>query len=99
LSSTALFPEWPDPELCEDALERVGTTLDQFDRLLDHRLTRRERQVVQLMSRGHSYQQTADELGLSIETVKSHLKSARRGLAARNTVHAVAEALRKGLIR
>jgi DNA-binding CsgD family transcriptional regulator len=99
LSSTALLPEWQDPDLREEALERVGTTLEQVERLLDHRLTRRERQVVELMSRGHSYQQTADALGLSIETVKSHLKSARRGLAARNTVHAVAEALRKGLIR
>lgn len=41
---------------------------------------------------------TADVLGLAVETVKTHMKRARRKLQAKNTAHACSEALRRGLI-
>jgi len=57
--------------------------------------TRRERQVLQLWSYGLDYQEIADEMGVSIETVKTTAKTAIRRMQARNGKHAVANALRR----
>lgn len=62
------------------------------------KLTRRQRQIVQLLADGHSTAFAAHELGLSEETVKTHLKKALARLGARNRTHAVAIALRESLI-
>ena len=50
------------------------------------------------MSRGLSYDEAAAEMNVGLETIKEHLKRARRRLDARNTNHAIAEAIRRGLI-
>lgn len=77
----------------EGALERLANSL-----LLPRPLTARQLEVLQLMSRGLGYQETADELGIGLETVKEHLKGARRRLHARNTNQAIADAIRRGLM-
>ena len=58
----------------------------------------RQQQVAQLLAHGLSRQQIADEMGVTLETVKSHLKWVKLNLDANNTTHAVAIALRAGLI-
>lgn len=58
-----------------------------------------ERLALECVSRGLTTQMTADVLGKSYETVKSQLDTAVYVLRAKNRTHAVAEAIRRGLIR
>jgi DNA-binding NarL/FixJ family response regulator len=62
------------------------------------KLTRRQRQILQLLANGESTTVAARELDLSEETVKTHIKIALARLGAKNRTHAVAIALRKCLV-
>jgi DNA-binding NarL/FixJ family response regulator len=62
------------------------------------KLTRRQREILQLLADGGSTSAAAKELGLSEETVKTHTKNVLARLGARNRTHAVAIALRECLI-
>jgi DNA-binding NarL/FixJ family response regulator len=62
------------------------------------KLTRRQREILQLLADGESTTVAARELGLSEETIKTHTKNALARLGARNRTHAVAIALRESLI-
>jgi two-component system, NarL family, response regulator len=62
------------------------------------RLTRRQREILQLLANGESTTVAARELGLSEETIKTHTKNILGRLGARNRTHAVAIALRESLI-
>jgi DNA-binding NarL/FixJ family response regulator len=62
------------------------------------KLTRRQREILQLLADGGSTVVAARELGLSEETVKTHTKNILGRLGARNRTHAVAIALRECLI-
>ena len=62
------------------------------------KLTRRQREILQLIADGESTTVAARELGLSEETIKTHTKNVLARLGARNRTHAVAIALRESLI-
>ena len=62
------------------------------------KLTRRQRQILQLLANGESTTVAARKLDLSEETVKTHTKNVLARLGARNRTHAVAIALRESLI-
>jgi DNA-binding CsgD family transcriptional regulator len=62
------------------------------------RLTQRELSVLKIASEGRTTNEIARALGLGMETVRTHLKKARTKLGARNSAHAVAEAMRRLLI-
>jgi DNA-binding NarL/FixJ family response regulator len=62
------------------------------------KLTRRQRQILQLLANGESTTVAARELDLSEETVKTHMKNAMARLGAKNRTHAVSIALRECLI-
>jgi DNA-binding NarL/FixJ family response regulator len=62
------------------------------------KLTRRQREILQLLANGESTTVAARELDLSEETVKSHTKHTMARLGAKNRTHAVAIALRECLI-
>ncbi|HEX2392999.1 MAG TPA: response regulator transcription factor [Solirubrobacterales bacterium] len=62
------------------------------------KLTRRQREILQLLANGESITVAARKLDLSEETVKTHTKNALGRLGARNRSHAVAIALRECLI-
>jgi two-component system, NarL family, response regulator len=62
------------------------------------KLTRRQREILQLLADGGSTAAAARQLGLSEETVKTHTKNVLARLGARNRTHAVAIALRECLI-
>jgi DNA-binding NarL/FixJ family response regulator len=62
------------------------------------KLTRRQRQILQLLANGESTTVAARELDLGEETVKTHTKNALARLGARNRTHAVAIAIRECLI-
>lgn len=61
-------------------------------------ITRCQGLVLERMAAGHSFESAGADLLIGRETVKSHLSEARRRLVARNTTHAVAMAIRAGLI-
>jgi len=62
------------------------------------KLTRRQREIMQLLADGESTTFAARELDLSEETVKTHMKYALARLGAKNRTHAVAIAVRECLI-
>lgn len=62
------------------------------------KLTRRQREILQLLADGESTTVAARELDLSEETVKTHTKHALARLGAKNRTHAVAIAVRGCLI-
>lgn len=62
------------------------------------KLTRRQRQILQLIADGESTTVAARALDVSEETVKTHTKHALARLGAKNRTHAVAIAVRQCLI-
>lgn len=62
-------------------------------------LSKREREVLVLMSRGYRHRRIADELGLSIATIRTHSRNAYVKLGVSNQAAAVTEAFRRGLIK
>ncbi len=62
------------------------------------KITRRQRQILQLFAEGIGSARAASELGLSEETVNSHAKAVITRLGANNRTQAVAIALRESLI-
>lgn len=62
------------------------------------RLTPRESDVVRLISRGLTYVQVADHLGVSPHTVGSHVKNAYRKLGVRSGAAAVMRAIELRLL-
>jgi DNA-binding NarL/FixJ family response regulator len=61
-------------------------------------ITNRQRQILQLLADGESTTVAARQLGLSEETVKTHMKNILARLGAKNRSHAVAIGLRESLI-
>jgi len=61
-------------------------------------LSTRERETLTLLAAGSSTAQMAQQMGISKETVRNHVKGVLRSLAARSRVEAVAKARRAGLI-
>ena len=61
-------------------------------------LSPREREVLALLSVGQSRAQVADSLGISENTLRAYVNSARHKLGAANVTHAVAMATAKGII-
>jgi DNA-binding NarL/FixJ family response regulator len=61
-------------------------------------LSTREGEIIGLLADGLTGEEVADRLFLSTETVKTHIRNAMMKLEARNRVHAIAIALRDGLI-
>ena len=62
-------------------------------------LTRRETEILEYISNGNSYKQVAYALGICNQTVKNHVTSIIRKLAANDRTHAVVLAMRHGFIR
>jgi DNA-binding NarL/FixJ family response regulator len=61
-------------------------------------LSSREREVLQLVGEGHTNQEIADLLDLSIKTVQSHRASVMQKLQLRDVTHLVRYAVRRGLV-
>ena len=51
-----------------------------------------------LMAEGRTAEAIADEISVSVETVRTHVRNVIRKLQARNRVHAIAIALERGEI-
>ena len=62
------------------------------------RLSPRERETLTLLAAGYSTAQMAEQMNISKETVRNHVRRVLGGLDARSRIEAVAKALRVGLI-
>jgi DNA-binding NarL/FixJ family response regulator len=65
---------------------------------MDDALSQREVDVLQLAATGNSNKRIAHALGLSEETVKTHMKSILAKLRVTDRTHAVAVAARRGIL-
>lgn len=90
LESALADRTYVDPALAGLALvkQRAGGTL----------LTTRECQVLELLAEGLSHEEIGGRLGISGETVRTHLQKASERLGAGTRTQAVATALRLGFI-
>ena len=61
-------------------------------------ITKREEEVLQLIADGLSTQEVADQLYISLKTVKNHLASIYQKLDSRDRTQAVVRAVRMGII-
>lgn len=62
-------------------------------------LTPREREVLELVAQGATNAEIADQLGVSENTIKFHMKNILQKLHVRNRAEVVAYALRSGMIQ
>jgi DNA-binding NarL/FixJ family response regulator len=76
------------------ALLNEGTTKGK-----EEVLTGREIEILELVSRGLTNRAIAEQLYLSVDTVKGHLNDTYRKLGVDDRAHAVALALRQGLLQ
>jgi DNA-binding NarL/FixJ family response regulator len=65
----------------------------------DYQITPHEARVLKLLAAGHNYDTAAFELGVSVNTVRFHVKSIYGKLHVHSKSEAVAKALRSGIIR
>lgn len=61
-------------------------------------LSEREREIIALVADGFTAQQIADKLFVSLDTVETHKRNVIKKLEANNAAHAVAKAVREGMI-
>ena len=73
--------------------------LEIAEHRMDHSLTDRELDVLRRIAAGSSNKIVADELSISEETVKTHVRSILSKLSANDRTHAVTLALKRGLIQ
>jgi DNA-binding NarL/FixJ family response regulator len=91
-----------------DALTRAVDAAAEAERFVDPAtengkrksgaLTKRQREILQLLADGHNTRRIAKRLGLSAETIRTHTKAILNRLDARDRTHAVAIAMRSSLI-
>ncbi len=61
-------------------------------------LSDREQEVLRGLVQGMAYKQVAERMQLSIDTVRSHVRSVYRKLQVHNVAEAVGRAIREGLV-
>jgi DNA-binding NarL/FixJ family response regulator len=65
----------------------------------DARLAPRQLEILQLLAEGHSYKSCAEKLGLSLDTVRFHVRNIYERLHVHSRSEAVWKALESGLVR
>lgn len=76
----------------------AASLIQQRQRNRDQGLTQREREVLRLLADGMTNDQIGEALGISAQTVRTHVQKAMDKLGATTRVQAVATALRRNLI-
>lgn len=75
---------------------KTHTAKSNKQNLLEEEPTKREMEVLQAIAQGLSYQETADTLFISLDTVRSHLRKIYQKLYAKNKIEAIATAQKRG---
>ncbi|MES2569320.1 MAG: response regulator transcription factor [Verrucomicrobiota bacterium] len=79
---------WIPPEVAVHLAERKRGEI----------LSAREREIIHLMAQGEANKQIGDALGITEQTVKSHVKNILGKLQVRDRTEAVTVALRRGIV-
>lgn len=87
-----------EPRLAGALLNRGATRLSAPPPPPARPLSAREKEVLALLTQGHTNQGIADALGLTVNTVKAHVKSVYSKLDINNRAAVVTSAIRLGLI-
>jgi DNA-binding NarL/FixJ family response regulator len=82
----------------EWSVEELGKHEDATAEPLARALSPREQEVLRLIAVGADRQGIADELTISVATVRTHVRNLLRKLGARNRAHAIALAMQHGLL-
>jgi DNA-binding NarL/FixJ family response regulator len=89
-----------NPAVAEQVLNEFRQSeLDRETYVLYAPLSRRELQVLELIARGSTNKEIAQELAISNQTVKNHVSSILRKLAVNGRMQAVIYAIQRGWIR
>lgn len=64
----------------------------------DYQLTNREKEILQLLSKGNSFKMIAADLCISIDTVRTHIKRIYDKLHVRSQIEAVSKAINEKLV-
>jgi DNA-binding NarL/FixJ family response regulator len=86
------------PRVTADLLDRVREAPAPRPLPGEPKLTERERDVLRLVSQGRGNLEIAKELGISEQTVKTHVSSLLEKLGVDNRIQAAVYAVRNGLI-
>lgn len=90
---------WRDFDKVEEACFDIARDISRTRAGLEgHGITAQEKRVIEAVSHGVGNKGAAQILGLSEETIKSHLKHASIKLKAKDGRHLVANAMRAGII-
>ena len=85
-------------DMADPKFDRAGRSATNRSFAPTLELQPKEKAAFELAAHGLKTETIAEALGVSAETAKSNLKRARDRLSARNTAHAVALAIRDGVI-
>lgn len=97
---SAILAKWrADPE-AEEHWERLGRCIGNYWHGRRYKKVLKWEIILWHMSNGHRYKEVAEHMGISPQTVKTHLGYARKAmnLPDANSSLLVAEALRRGII-
>jgi len=86
------------PAIAMKVLERFRVSAPPIERGTDPGLSEREKQVLTLLVKGHSYKMVAADLGLSIHTVDTHIRHIYEKLHVSGMAEAVGRAVRDRLV-
>jgi len=85
-------------QIARQVITALKESKDVKDDSPEYKLSSREKEVITLLAGGNNYQQIADQLFISIDTVSHYIKSIYRKLHVHTQSEAVAKAIRKKII-
>ena len=85
-------------QIARQVITAFKESKDVKDESPDYKLSSREKEVITLLASGNNYQQIADQLFISVDTVRHHIKNIYKKLHVHTQSEAVAKAIRKKLI-
>ncbi|OJG17489.1 LuxR family response regulator [Enterococcus canis] len=85
-----------EPEVTNKMMERLSK---KHEPVLHEDLTNREREILMLISQGKSNQEIADELFITLKTVKTHVSNILSKLEVEDRTQAAIYAFKHGLIK
>jgi DNA-binding CsgD family transcriptional regulator len=88
----------PPRQLPPVGMKRLLDDLENIPYNATLELSPTEVQILAMFAAGHTYPSIAEKRGVALGTVHTQAKFIRRKLGAENTTHAVAIAIRKGVI-
>jgi len=85
-------------QIARQVITAFKESKDLKDDKQEFELSAREKEVITLLAGGNNYQQIADQLFISVDTVRHHIKNIYKKLHVHTQSEAVAKAIRKKII-